>query len=226
MTSPSKTPGLGAIFLVVFLDILGFSLVLPFLAKRRAPRSTRASSPGRSSRRSTRSCSSCSCRYGYASRIAWAGGRCSSGASRDRSGHAGLGFGALDAQTSCGSSSRARRADRYGEPRHRERVHRGRDEARGAREGMGMIGMAFGLGFILGPASAARSRASPSAVAPARCPASRRVALPREPRVGVLRLLSRLPPERRATTKRSPRAAEPRRRARCLRASRRRSRCW
>lgn len=36
MESPSKRsriPGLGAIFLVVFLDILGFSLVLPFLAQ-------------------------------------------------------------------------------------------------------------------------------------------------------------------------------------------------
>lgn len=35
MTEPTadKTPGLGAIFLVVFLDILGFSLVLPFLAE-------------------------------------------------------------------------------------------------------------------------------------------------------------------------------------------------
>jgi MFS family permease len=32
-SSKSKTPGLGAIFLVVFLDILGFSLVLPFLAE-------------------------------------------------------------------------------------------------------------------------------------------------------------------------------------------------
>lgn len=34
-TSPSraKTPGLGPIFLIVFLDILGFSLVLPFLAE-------------------------------------------------------------------------------------------------------------------------------------------------------------------------------------------------
>src|SRR5438270_1171752 len=29
----SSRPGLGAIFLVVFLDILGFSLVLPFLAE-------------------------------------------------------------------------------------------------------------------------------------------------------------------------------------------------
>ncbi len=29
----SRIPGLGAIFLVVFLDILGFSLVLPFLAQ-------------------------------------------------------------------------------------------------------------------------------------------------------------------------------------------------
>lgn len=36
MSSPSqrsRIPGLGAIFLVVFLDILGFSLVLPFLAE-------------------------------------------------------------------------------------------------------------------------------------------------------------------------------------------------
>ena len=30
---PAKLPGLGAIFLIVFLDILGFSLVLPFLAE-------------------------------------------------------------------------------------------------------------------------------------------------------------------------------------------------
>jgi MFS family permease len=30
---PAKAPGLGAIFLIVFLDILGFSLVLPFLAE-------------------------------------------------------------------------------------------------------------------------------------------------------------------------------------------------
>src|SRR5689334_17873788 len=29
----ARTPGLGPIFLVVFLDILGFSLVLPFLAE-------------------------------------------------------------------------------------------------------------------------------------------------------------------------------------------------
>src|SRR5687767_2844206 len=29
----TKTPGLGAIFLIVFLDLLGFSLVLPFLAE-------------------------------------------------------------------------------------------------------------------------------------------------------------------------------------------------
>jgi len=32
-SSPAKTPGLGPIFLIVFLDILGFSLVLPFLAE-------------------------------------------------------------------------------------------------------------------------------------------------------------------------------------------------
>jgi MFS family permease len=32
-SSASSTPGLGAIFLIVFLDILGFSLVLPFLAE-------------------------------------------------------------------------------------------------------------------------------------------------------------------------------------------------
>jgi MFS family permease len=32
-SSSSSTPGLGAIFLIVFLDILGFSLVLPFLAE-------------------------------------------------------------------------------------------------------------------------------------------------------------------------------------------------
>ncbi|HVJ90525.1 MAG TPA: MFS transporter [Labilithrix sp.] len=31
--SPTSTPGLGPIFLIVFLDILGFSLVLPFLAE-------------------------------------------------------------------------------------------------------------------------------------------------------------------------------------------------
>ncbi|MFO0734423.1 MAG: MFS transporter [Labilithrix sp.] len=30
---PAKLPGLGAIFLIVFLDIMGFSLVLPFLAE-------------------------------------------------------------------------------------------------------------------------------------------------------------------------------------------------
>src|SRR5215831_9127614 len=29
----ARTPGLGAIFLILFLDILGFSLVLPFLAE-------------------------------------------------------------------------------------------------------------------------------------------------------------------------------------------------
>src|SRR5436190_23997249 len=29
----SSTPGLGAIFLIVFLDLLGFSLVLPFVAE-------------------------------------------------------------------------------------------------------------------------------------------------------------------------------------------------
>ena len=32
-TESGKTPGLGPIFLIVFLDILGFSLVLPFLAE-------------------------------------------------------------------------------------------------------------------------------------------------------------------------------------------------
>ncbi len=32
-SSTAKTPGLGPIFLIVFLDILGFSLVLPFLAE-------------------------------------------------------------------------------------------------------------------------------------------------------------------------------------------------
>ena len=30
---PRPPPGLGAIFLILFLDILGFSLVLPFLAE-------------------------------------------------------------------------------------------------------------------------------------------------------------------------------------------------
>jgi hypothetical protein len=44
---PRPTPGLGAIFLILFLDILGFSLVLPFLAEE--ARSTFDTSPRRPS---------------------------------------------------------------------------------------------------------------------------------------------------------------------------------
>src|SRR5215467_14501609 len=148
-----KVPGLGAIFLVVFLDILGFSLVLPFLAEE--ARSTFGTSEftgtllasiyslmqflfvpvwGRLSDRVGRRpvmvvsvAATCAGMTGLGLALAYAGNVGWLFAARIFSGVATANLGTASAYI----------AD----------VTPPKDRAKG----MGLIGMAFGLGFILGP---------------------------------------------------------------------------
>lgn len=149
----SPTPGLGAIFLIVFLDILGFSLVLPFLAEE--ARSTF----GTSELTGTLLASVYSLmqflfvpvwgrvsdRVGRRPVLLWSVGATSLGM-------AGLGLGLLRADSvlwlfAARAASGIATANLGTASAYIADVTKPEDRSKG----MGLIGMAFGLGFILGP---------------------------------------------------------------------------
>ncbi|MDF2693727.1 MAG: tetracycline resistance protein [Labilithrix sp.] len=153
--SPSKdrVPGLGPIFLIVFLDILGFSLVLPFLAEE--SRSTF----GTSELTGTLLASIYSLmqflfvpvwgrvsdRFGRRPVLLWSVAATSIGM-------AGLGLALVHAQTIlwlfvARAASGIATANLGTASAYIADVTRPEDRSKG----MGLIGMAFGLGFILGP---------------------------------------------------------------------------
>lgn len=150
---PPGTPGLGAIFLTVFLDILGFSLVLPFLAEE--ARSTF----GTSELTGTLLASSYSLmqflfvpvwgrvsdRVGRRPVLLWSIGATSIGM-------AGLGLALLRADSVAWlfvarTASGIATANLGTASAYIADVTTPADRSKG----MGLIGMAFGLGFILGP---------------------------------------------------------------------------
>ena len=204
-TAPSP-PGLGPIFLVVFLDILGFSLVLPYLAEEaRTAFGTSAFTGTLLS--STYSLMQflfvpvwgrLSDRVGRRPVLLWsvaatALGMLGLGLALLRGGHVGWLFAARAASGIATANLGTASAYIADVTKPEERA-----------KGMGLIGMAFGLGFILGPgiggalsgiAIGGRTGAVPCFVA-----ASLSV-------VNLLwtvaRLRESLPQERRATTKRS-----------------------
>jgi len=151
--SAEKTPGLGPIFLIVFLDILGFSLVLPFLAEE--SRSTF----GTSELTGTLLASVYSLmqfifvpvwgrvsdRFGRRPVLLWS-------VSATAVGMAGLGLALLHANDIiwlfvARAASGIATANLGTASAYIADVTRPEDRAKG----MGLIGMAFGLGFILGP---------------------------------------------------------------------------
>jgi MFS family permease len=151
--SHAKTPGLGPIFLIVFLDILGFSLVLPFLAEE-------ARSTFRTSELTGTLLASIysfmqfvfvpvwgrvSDRVGRRPVLLWSVGATSLGM-------AGLGLALLRADSVlwlfvARAASGIATANLGTASAYIADVTRPGDRSRG----MGLIGMAFGLGFILGP---------------------------------------------------------------------------
>jgi MFS family permease len=149
----SSTPGLGAIFLVVFLDILGFSLVLPFLAEE--ARSTF----GTSELTGTLLASVYSLmqflfvpvwgrvsdRVGRRPVLLWS-------ISATSLGMAGLGLALLRSSSvlwlfAARAASGIATANLGTASAYIADVTKPEDRSKG----MGLIGMAFGLGFILGP---------------------------------------------------------------------------
>jgi MFS family permease len=151
--SHAKAPGLGPIFLIVFLDILGFSLVLPFLAEE--ARSTF----GTSELIGTLLASTYSFmqfvfvpvwgrvsdRVGRRPVLLWSVGATSVGM-------AGLGFALLRADHVlwlfvARAASGIATANLGTASAYIADITRPEERSKG----MGLIGMAFGLGFILGP---------------------------------------------------------------------------
>lgn len=151
--SARSTPGLGPIFLIVFLDILGFSLVLPFLAEE--SRTTF----GTSELTGTLLASIYSLmqflfvpvwgrisdRVGRRPVLLWSVAATSLGM-------AGLGFGLLHAQSIlwlfvARAASGIATANLGTASAYIADVTKPEERSKG----MGLIGMAFGLGFILGP---------------------------------------------------------------------------
>jgi MFS family permease len=151
--SSARTPGLGPIFLIVFLDILGFSLVLPFLAEE--SRSTF----GTSELTGTMLASIYSLmqflfvpvwgrvsdRVGRRPVLLWSVAATSVGM-------AGLGLALLRAESVlwlfvARAASGIATANLGTASAYIADVTKPEDRAKG----MGLIGMAFGLGFILGP---------------------------------------------------------------------------
>jgi len=205
-SSSSKPAGLGAIFLIVFLDILGFSLVLPFLAEE--SRTTFHTSEltgtllasiyslmqflfvpvwGRVSDR-----------VGRRPVLLWSVGATSLGM-------VGLGLGLLHAESVvwlflARAASGIATANLGTASAYIADVTKPEDRSKG----MGLIGMAFGLGFILGPAIGGslssiaiggRTGAVPCFVAASLSAINLAWTF--------LGLRESLPPERRATKKRS-----------------------
>ena len=151
--STARTPGLGPIFLIVFLDILGFSLVLPFLAEE--SRSTF----GTSELTGTLLASVYSLmqfvfvpvwgrisdRVGRRPVLLWS-------VSATALGMAGLGLALLHANEIiwlfvARAASGIATANLGTASAYIADVTKPEDRSKG----MGLIGMAFGLGFILGP---------------------------------------------------------------------------
>ena len=149
----ARLPGLGPVFLIVFLDILGFSLVLPFLAEE--SRSTF----GTSELTGTLLASVYSLmqflfvpvwgrvsdRFGRRPVLLWS-------VSATAVGMAGLGLALLRADTVvwlfvARAASGIATANLGTASAYIADVTKPEDRAKG----MGLIGMAFGLGFILGP---------------------------------------------------------------------------
>lgn len=209
MESPSKRsriPGLGAIFLVVFLDILGFSLVLPFLAQEARDTFHTTELVGtllgaiyslmqflfvpvwgrvsdRVGRRPVLVWSVLATAVGMASLglgLLWANGVAWLFVARAASGIATANLGTASAYI----------AD----------VTKPEERARG----MGMIGMAFGLGFIFGPAIGGALSSITVAGRAGAVPCFIAAGLSMLNLAWVIfRLPESLPPERRATQKRS-----------------------
>lgn len=149
----SSTPGLGAIFLIIFLDILGFSLVLPFLAEE--ARSTFGTTELVGTLLA--SCYSLmqflfvpvwgriSDRVGRRPVLVWSVGATALGM-------IGLGLSLIYASSIAWlfvarAASGIATANLGTASAYIADVTKPEDRARG----MGLIGMAFGLGFILGP---------------------------------------------------------------------------
>lgn len=151
--STSKAPGLGPIFLIVFLDILGFSLVLPFLAEEAT------SVFGTSALTGTLLASIYSLmqflfvpvwgrvsdRIGRRPVLLWS-------VAATALGMAGLGFALLRAESVAWlfvarAASGIATANLGTASAYIADVTKPEDRSKG----MGLIGMAFGLGFILGP---------------------------------------------------------------------------
>ncbi|HVH44985.1 MAG TPA: MFS transporter [Labilithrix sp.] len=204
--SRAKAPGLGPIFLIVFLDILGFSLVLPFLAEE--SRSTF----GTSELTGTLLASIYSLmqflfvpvwgrvsdRYGRRPVLLWS-------VAATALGMVGLGLALLHAQSVlwlfvARAASGIATANLGTASAYIADVTKPEDRSKG----MGLIGVAFGLGFILGPgiggalsgiAIAGRTGAVPCFVAATLSILN----------LGwtYLGLRESLPPERRSTEKRS-----------------------
>jgi MFS transporter, DHA1 family, tetracycline resistance protein len=202
----SSTPGLGAIFLILFLDILGFSLVLPFLAEE--ARSTF----GTSELTGTLLASIYSLmqflfvpvwgrisdRVGRRPVLLWSVAATSAGMTF-------LGLALLGAQSVvwlflARAASGIATANLGTASAYIADVTKPEDRSKG----MGLIGMAFGLGFILGPAMG--GALSGIAIG------GRTGAVPCFVAAGLslvnlawtwMRLKESLPPERRATEKRS-----------------------
>lgn len=202
----SRIPGLGAIFLVVFLDILGFSLVLPFLAQE-----------ARDTFHTTELVGTLlgaiyslmqflfvpvwgrvSDRVGRRPVLVWS-------VLATAVGMAGLGLGLLWAQSIvwlfvARAASGIATANLGTASAYIADVTKPEERARG----MGMIGMAFGIGFIFGPAIggalsgiviAGRAGTVPCFIAAALSVANLAWVY--------FRLPESLPPERRSTQKRS-----------------------
>ncbi|MBX3229747.1 MAG: MFS transporter [Labilithrix sp.] len=206
MSSPQKTPGLGAIFLIVFLDILGFSLVLPFLAEE--SRSTF----GTSELTGTLLASIYSLMQ-FVFVPVW--GRVSDRVGRrpvllwsitaTALGMFGLGFALLRAEHiawlfAARAASGIATANLGTASAYIADVTKPEERSKG----MGLIGMAFGLGFILGPAIGGALSAIPiggrTGAVPCFVAASLSCVNLGWAFVG---LKESLPPERRAETKRS-----------------------
>ena len=204
--SARSTPGLGPIFLIVFLDILGFSLVLPFLAEE--SRTTF----GTSELTGTLLASIYSLmqflfvpvwgrisdRVGRRPVLLWSVAATSLGM-------AGLGFGLLHAQSIlwlfvARAASGIATANLGTASAYIADVTKPEERSKG----MGLIGMAFGLGFILGPgiggALSGISIGGRTGAVPCFVAASLSVVNLAWTYVG---LRESLPPEKRARTRRS-----------------------